>query len=706
MKKRLLIALFVLPKMLLAQWQECPSPSQGSIIHLATFDNYIWAGTTDGGVYRTTNLLPNWQPQNTGLSTTFDKQIFSLKVINGALYAGCRGGLYKKTSANASWTQLLDIYYPATEVCSGGGNVLLTGMYGAIRRSTDGGLTWQDSNTGLPTSGVFTVDNMEFDPSTGEILASLNGIGLYHSTNQGQSWSLINYPGGFSPTSVFITMLKMVNNVLYAGVEPQGLFSWNTITGSWQLVAQASGRITDMIIVNNKYLTTTSYGIQMFPMLGSGLFTTVVANASGFLPGSLSLEQSGSQIYIGGMNECALIIDTALQAYSFKKEGMKSSPINILSGDGTYLLTQADKQHYVHTSSDEYTSTSTVQDLDPYYLYDNVCDVSLTPQKWYIVRTARGVVVSNDHGQTAVKANSGLPASTFQTYNVASICSSNAGYMILGSRDGKFYRSVNDTTWTILSDLLSSTERIDKIVRAGNYLFAGTQNVILPSAAHVYRSSDNGQTWQVMPGPFQNGMSVYGLTYDGNRVIAAGGGYGVWASSDFGQTWQTINNGLPPSSVFRSIKSFNGITYAVERITNKMYRINTSDTNWTCITCSAGSPTASDVFFQNGTLLLGSVDNGIYKWPNYITGIEEQQNISSVLYPNPSKNCQIDLTNDYALPLSVKVYDLQGKTVYSETINDYRKTIYLNAGAFNAGVYSVQLTDKTGNFCQKKWIVE
>jgi photosystem II stability/assembly factor-like uncharacterized protein len=706
MKTLLLIALFVLPKMLHAQWQECPAPNQGSIIQLATFGNYIWAGTTYGGVYRTNNQQSNWEVQNDGLSGGQDKLINCMKVINGSLYVGCRGGLYKKSSVNASWVQLLNYYYPTSDVCSGGGNVLLAGMYGTIRRSVDGGLTWQDSNAGLPTTGSFSVNNLEYDPATGEIIANLMGTGLYHSTNQGLTWSPINYPGNFSPTAAFVTMLKMENNVMYAGVEPQGLFSWNTITGSWQLVAQASGRITDMIIVNNKYLTTTSYGIQMFPMLGSGMFTTVVANASGFLTGSLSLEQSGNQIYIGGMNECALMIDTALQAYSYKKEGMKSSPTEWISGDGTHLFTHADQEHFYYTSTDEFTSTSIFQDLEPYYLGENLVDINITPQKWYLVRNSRGVDLSYDHGQTAIKANNGLPPTTFQTYFLSAISRTNAGYMILGTRDGKFYKTVNDSTWSLICDLFSSTEKIDKIIQAGNYLFAGTQNVLLPSAAHVYRSSDNGQTWQVMPGPFQNGMSVYGLTYDGNRVIAAGSGYGTWASTDFGNTWTHINDGLPQYNVFRTIKSFNGDAYGITEISKQLYRLAAGDTTWNCVNCTTGSPLANEVFIQNGTLFIGTPDYGIYKWPNYITGIEEPQNISSVLYPNPSKNCQIELTNDYALPLTIKVYDLQGKTVYAETINDYRKTIYLNAGAFKTGVYTVQLIYNSGKSSLKKWLVD
>ncbi|HQK98373.1 MAG TPA: hypothetical protein PLH61_10150, partial [Bacteroidia bacterium] len=665
MKKLLLIALFVLPKMLFAQWQECSTPYHGTILQLASFDGYIWAGTEIGGVYRTTNQQANWEVQNNGLSAGMNRQVNRLKVINGELYLGCRGGLFKRSSANANWVQLADYFYPASDVCGVGGNILLYGTYGSMRRSTDGGLTWQDSNTGLPAGG-FDVRVMENDLTTGEIIISLGGVGLYHSTNLGLSWSPINYPGGLSPSSNFITMLKMVNNTMYAGLEPQGLFSWNTITGNWQMIAQASARITDMIFVNNKYLITSSYGIQMFPQFGSGMFNYINATTPGFLSGTYCLEQSGSVIYSGGMNEGAYIIDTSLMAYSNKIDGMKSSSISLLEGDGTHLLTQAANQHFTYSSNDEFTTATPIFDVEPYYINDNYLDASLDNTKWYMIRNARGVNVSYDHGQTVIKANNGLPATINQTYFLMSICKSNAGYMILGTREGKFYKTTNDTTWVPLSDLFSPNESIDKIINAGNYLFAGTRNVLNPSSAHVYRSADNGQTWQIMPGPFQNGMSVYGLTFDGVRLIAGASGYGTWYSTDYGLTWTSVTSGLPLYNYFRDIKSYNGSAYGISELNKNLYRLLSGDTTWICLNCSAGDPKANDVFYQNNTLFLGSVDYGIYKWPNYTTGLAEQEDLASSLYPNPSKNCQIDLTNDYALPLSVKVYDLQGKTVYSE----------------------------------------
>lgn len=706
MKKLLLIALFVLPNVLFAQWQECSAPNQGSIIQLETFDNFIWAGTTDGGVYRTNNQQSFWQNQNVGLPSIYDKQIYSMKVINGALYIGCRGGLYKKSSANGNWVQQLDLYYPASDVVGAGGNILLAGMYGIIKRSTDGGITWNDANTGLPTGGNFDIRTMVSNPITNEVIINVDGAGLYHSINQGLSWSQINYPGSFSPLSAFISMLKFVDNIVYAGVEPQGLYSLNSTTGSWQLIAQTGGRISDMIIVNNNYLVTASYGIQSFPQFGSGMFTTVVANNPSYLSGSFSIEQSGNQIYIGGMNECALLIDTALQAYSIKKEGMKASPTEWISGDGINVFAHADKQHFTHSSDDEFASSSIVQDLDPYILYDNIADDYLTQQKWYFVRNGRGVSLSYDHGQTAIKANNGLPASIFQTYTISSICPSNAGYVILGSRDGKFYRSVNDTSWVLLCDLNSSSERIDKIINTGNYLFAGTQSVLSASSSHVYRSADNGQTWQILPGPFQSGMSVYGLTYDGTRLIAGASGYGTFASNDFGQTWTTINTGLPQYSVFRRLKSFSGSVYAVTNNDQLLFQLAPGDTTWSCLNSTAGSPSAYELFYQNGTLFLGSVDNGIYKWPNFNTGLTSQTKIEGNLYPNPSSNCRIDITNDYALPLSIQIINAQGKVLYSESINDHRKSIFLNAPGFIPGMYLVQLRDNVGRTSVKKWLVE
>jgi Secretion system C-terminal sorting domain len=701
MKKTILLLLVYLPLFSLAQWQECASPNQGSIIELETFDGYVWAGTVDGGIYRTTNQQVFWEQKNDGLPSVFDKQCYELEVINGILYLGCRGGLYKKTSANVAWVQLLDFYNPINAL-AGNSSALLAGLYGGLRRSTDGGQTWTTSNSGLPAGSNYNINLIDYNPVNDEFLLYIDFYGMYKSINQGQSWLPISYPTGTSVSSSVPTMLKTVNNTTYLGLEPVGLFSWNSINSTWQDIGSTGARITDMVKANNNYIVTSSNGIQNIGM-GGGNFQFVFGNSPSYYPGSLSLEKSGDRIYIGGMSECAKTIDTLLLAFTDKSEGMKAAPIEFLSGNGTALLTHGHRQHFTWRSTDEF-STAQLAPTSYLQLDEFTSDYS-NGNNWYVISSSQGVQYSNNAGQSFRQANTGLPPSGFLTYDANSICNTNAGYLIIGTRNGQFYKSTSDTSWVLLSDLLSTNEVIDKIINVGPYLFAGTQN-FNASFSHLYRSVNNGLTWQILAGPFQIGRSVYGLEYDGTRLVAGSSGYGTFVSYDFGVTWITINDGLPLYSVITKMKSFNGEIFAVASGYNQLFRLQPGDTTWFPVNSNVGDPIAYDVYFQNGTLYMGTPGNGIWKFENYLTGLNELTTINTSLYPNPSRSCILEISNDYTLPLVLSINDIQGKVVQTIRISYKRNQVYLDATDFARGIYFISLTDNSGKIGSRKWIVE
>jgi photosystem II stability/assembly factor-like uncharacterized protein len=702
MKKSLLVILFFLPLLLKAQWQECPTPYHGGVSDLETFDNYIWAGTLDGGVYRTTNQQADWTSMNSGLSSIYDRQVYTVKAINGSLYVGCRGGLYKKASANASWVQLRDIFHPV-KLLTGSSSVLISGEYGDVTRSTDGGVTWQSCNTGLPSGNAFDVSALECNPTTGEFILGISTVGIYHSTNQGLSWSLINYPAGAPLSTTFISMIKRINNTIYLGLENDGLYSWDSNNGVWQFIYSCPSRITDLIITNGHYIVTSSYGAFYAPLTG-GSFNYLIGNAPSFLPPILSLEQSNDVIYLGGQVESVYTIDSLLQTYSEKKQGMKASPIEFLSGNGTSLLSHSEKHQYLWHSTNEFTTAQSAPTSN--LQWELFTDEYHDAQHWYIVGNAKGIQLSTDQGQHFHAVNNGLPASAFLTYNMQSICSTGAGYLIAGSRDSKFYRSLNDTTWTLLSSLASSNESINHIIKAGNYLFAGTREATTPASPHIYISSDNGLTWQILPGPFQNSRDVFGLVYDGSRLIAGSSGYGTFASSDFGQTWSTINDGFSGVQMFKCLATFNGETFAASQIDNKLYRLSANDTTWQCLTPGANDPHASVVYYQANTLFVGTVDNGIWKWPNYVTGISEKEKITCILFPNPSRSSKLKFPNGYAAPLTVTVTDITGKEVFTEQLKEGRTEMQLDGSIFSKGVYTIRLRDHLGQTGSEKWLIQ
>ena len=210
--------------------------------------------------------------------------------------------------------------------------------------------------------------------------------------------------------------------------------------------------------------------------------------------------------------------------------------------------------------------------------------------------------------------------------------------------------------------------------------------------------------WQECATPF-HGTVLELETFD-NYVQAGTNGYGTFASSDFGQTWTTINSGFSSVQVFKKLKSFNGDVYATSALDQYLYRLPHNDTTWQIINGNPGDPIAAEVFVQNNTLFLGSLNSGIWKWPNYITSIKENSEITSVLFPNPSSTCKLELTNDYTLPLVVTIFDLQGKVVYTDIVNDNRKELQLDATLFNKGIYTVNFKDKNNKSGSRKWSVQ
>jgi photosystem II stability/assembly factor-like uncharacterized protein len=111
----------------------------------------LYAGTVEWGVARSRSAGERWQ---TGL----------------------------ETGLNASWVQLLKFPRPDTVLLALGGGA-------RSFRSTDGGRTWQPFARGL--SGQNGLSDIAWAPGHPETLYALNGIALWRSSNDGETWKRI-----------------------------------------------------------------------------------------------------------------------------------------------------------------------------------------------------------------------------------------------------------------------------------------------------------------------------------------------------------------------------------------------------------------------------------------------------------------------------------------------------------------------------------
>jgi photosystem II stability/assembly factor-like uncharacterized protein len=125
--------------------------TQYEVYSLAISGNNLFAGT-DNGVYLSTNNGTNWTTVNSGLT---ESDVYSLTNSNNNLYAGTSGGIFLSNDNGSNWTDISSVTLEDNSVRSIAvyqSNIIVgTGGYGAYL-STDSGTTWEEDNTGFPTS--------------------------------------------------------------------------------------------------------------------------------------------------------------------------------------------------------------------------------------------------------------------------------------------------------------------------------------------------------------------------------------------------------------------------------------------------------------------------------------------------------------------------------------------------------------------------
>ena len=327
--------------------------------------------------------------------------------------------------------------------------------------------------------------------------------------------------------------------------------------------------------------------------------------------------------------------------------------VEYISDDGNYLYVRSvDSLCIVHKDS---SNLKPLLDL-------GFMSMSKVKGNFYFLTGGRIIKADENLNDTTIVLETDVSTEPF-----FALVSDSAGTLYAGSTDymyeGGLYRSYDDgETWIgpgpdLLDDFIKAMS-----VDSEGRIFVGTSGHGILGGGRIYRSEDNGDSWQEVAG---DGVYVWSMLINSDDEIFAGlsddwGFLGIAYSDDNGDTWSFLNEGLGGA------------------------------------TSEGGAGGITDISISPDGYVYLATDGGVYRSVESTTGIESQVNLISEYklhqnYPNPfNPVTQIKFALPTAGNVKLNVYNITGQLV-SELVNGSREAVIhmvnFDGSNLNSGMY-------------------
>jgi hypothetical protein len=563
----LTVIFVLLPSKSGAQWVHTNGPYGGNARALAVSGSKVFAGFSNGGVYRSNNNGNSWVQFKRGLANV-EVHALMISIPSTAIIAGTRGkGVFISSTTTANWSPL---------------------------------------NSGLSNRYVETlVKNSSY------IFAGTNGGGVY--CNISGSWVAVNR--GLTNRHVHALAVGANGATIFAGTDG-GVF--RRTTNGWTSASTGipSGTAISAIAVNGTNLFATTVGPfgRIYRSTNNGGTWTQVGSGDTYE----ALAFVGANIYVGSDKGVACFTNGGT---SWQDMG-ENFPVHILASSGSYVY--AGTPVGVFRSAYNHTNWSSINTGLPDTEVKAIAGVG---SSLFAGTASSGVFCTTNSGNNWIPVNGrGAMNSKWDgwfwyhgPYSVTSFAFSGSN-IYAGTYYGVFHSSDNGANWTRLGGHPYGEILALSLAVSGSSLMVGTvEGGVHGCTIDVYNCGESAL----------NSGDIYALAVDGTTVYAGVGELGVACNTSSGnETWTYGNNGLTNKDV-RAL-AVSGSTVYAGTYGGGVYLSSDGGTNWTQLNTDLTSTNVYALAISGSTVFAGTDDgifammNGNASWIDVSTGLTDR----------------------------------------------------------------------------------
>jgi photosystem II stability/assembly factor-like uncharacterized protein len=558
--------------------------SNPNVLYLGTGElNYSLDSQYGNGIFKSTDAGTTWvQIAAPSLVGTRCSQISIDPTNSNIVYMSGSFGVMKSTDAGLSWvntssgTNANCVFIEPTNT-----QVLYatTGGYssGSVKKSTDGGTTWNTLAGGLPT-GMGRVQLAPAASDHNTIYASIAQpggalLGLYRTTDAGATWTLQasspNYLSGQGWYDNAVTVNPSNANLVIVG----GLDAYSSSTGGSGLVQKSSWSTNNSANMTHADIHRLLYrGSVLYCCSDGGVYKSTNDGTSWVdLNHTISTLQYESADY-----DATNTNNLQGGCQDNNKETSTDGGNNWnqrATGDGGYTVIDPVTPNYAYG---QYVQGSIQRSANSGFGFTNITPSGSTGGLFYdpyemapgdhnTIVFGRADVWETNSAQTCSTGSGWTQIATTAVVggNVSAVGISwtNTNKIYIGTSNGRILVTADGgTTWQTItgypyvSDLI--VDNTDD-----NVCYATCTGA---SATHVLKTTDGGATWTNITNNLPNiAANSIILRTPAPRMLFVGTDLGVFQSTDDGGTWVSFNSGLPSVQVYDlKYKQGNGIILA------------------------------------------------------------------------------------------------------------------------------------------------